>query len=228
MCFFFSLIQTFDVYEFCTDALQKKLRTNREQESRRFDVKFAVSQDIKIASVSLAEVSVPVEDTAPVAVSSAGEGSASVTSTMIVDGDVDDEDEDAILQAALAMSVGQDSSLPPLPPSPLVASASVASPEVASASSAVSVVEPEFIGSALPTGFTGLYELHSIVSHKGRGADSGHYIGWVRQSPGSQFWWKYDDDKVSEVDTEEILNLKGGGDRDLVYLVFYRFKEPRN
>ena len=50
--------------------------------------------------------------------------------------------------------------------------------------------------------------------------------GWVRQHPGSNYWWKYDDDVVTEVDHEEIMRLKGGGDKDMTYLVFYRYKPP--
>lgn len=73
--------------------------------------------------------------------------------------------------------------------------------------------------------FTGEYELMGVVTHKGRSADSGHYIGWVRQGPGSDYWWRYDDDIVTEVATAEILNLKGGGDWHTAYLNFYRFKE---
>jgi ubiquitin carboxyl-terminal hydrolase 14 len=76
----------------------------------------------------------------------------------------------------------------------------------------------------LPRNFTGNYELHSLVTHKGRSTDSGHYIGWTRQSPGSDAWWKYDDDKVTEATTADIMQLKGGGDRDMIYLVFYRAK----
>lgn len=89
------------------------------------------------------------------------------------------------------------------------------------------VAAPSFvsIGDGLPEGFSGLYELHGIVSHKGRSADSGHYIGWVRQAPGSDMWWCYDDAKVTEVRTDSILLLKGGGDRDMAYLTFYRFKD---
>ena len=68
--------------------------------------------------------------------------------------------------------------------------------------------------------------MHSIVTHKGQSADSGHYIGWVRQAENPNFWWKYDDDEVTEVDTEEIMRLKGGGDKDMTYMVFYRYKMP--
>jgi ubiquitin carboxyl-terminal hydrolase 14 len=81
------------------------------------------------------------------------------------------------------------------------------------------------VGHHLPAGFTGLYELHGLVTHKGRSADSGHYIGWVRQGLGSSLWWCFNDNKVTEVRTEDVLALKGGGDRDMAYLVFYRCKE---
>mmetsp|Transcript_6317 Transcript_6317/g.5652 ORF Transcript_6317/g.5652 Transcript_6317/m.5652 type:complete len:517 (-) Transcript_6317:495-2045(-) len=80
-------------------------------------------------------------------------------------------------------------------------------------------------GDNLPANFTGLYEIESIVSHKGRSSDSGHYIGWVRQGPGSDLWWKYDDDKVSQVHTVDIMKLKGGGDHDMSYLAFYRYRD---
>lgn len=73
--------------------------------------------------------------------------------------------------------------------------------------------------------FSGQYELMGVVTHKGRSADSGHYMSWVRQHPGSNFWWKFDDEKVSEVTTSEILDLKGGADWHIAYLNIYRFKE---
>lgn len=73
------------------------------------------------------------------------------------------------------------------------------------------------------TAETGLYELIGIVTHKGRSADSGHYMAYVRQS-NSNGWWLFDDDKVSETTTEDVLKLKGGGDRDMAYLCFYRKK----
>ena len=66
-------------------------------------------------------------------------------------------------------------------------------------------------GPGLPPDFTGKYELFGVVTHKGREADGGHYIGWVREEPGSDSWLKYDDDVVSPVKTEDIMALKGGG-----------------
>lgn len=124
-----------------------------------------------------------------------GQASASAASAPVPeDLMVTDEDEAAALQEALKMSLGED-------------------------------VTPSILErSGLPSGFTGSYELHSLVTHKGRSADSGHYIGWTRQGEGSNMWWKFDDDKVSEVSTDDIFKLKGGGDWDMAYLAFYRFK----
>jgi ubiquitin carboxyl-terminal hydrolase 14 len=93
---------------------------------------------------------------------------------------------------------------------------------------AAAVAEPVSdydFGEGIPPSFKGQYELMGVVTHKGRSADSGHYIGWVRKEAGSSQWWKYDDDVVSEVTTADILNLKGGGDWHTAYLNFYRFKE---
>lgn len=108
----------------------------------------------------------------------------------------------------------------------------------------------------------GLYTLVGVVSHRGRDADSGHYVSWVRQDALSEAavfaassgnpaaiaraaqqaaeasalagsmeraeraehakWWLFDDDRVSEVTAQQILDLKGGGDWHTGYLLFYR------
>lgn len=75
----------------------------------------------------------------------------------------------------------------------------------------------------LPAGFQGIYELHAIVTHQGRSADSGHYLAYARDAPGSSLWWRFDDAKVTEVKVEDVLKLCGG-DRDVAYLCFYRMK----
>jgi ubiquitin carboxyl-terminal hydrolase 14 len=67
---------------------------------------------------------------------------------------------------------------------------------------------------------TGNYQLVAVVTHKGRSADGGHYVGWVHKS--GDDWYQYDDDIVSYVKTEDILNLKGGGDWHTAYLCIYR------
>jgi ubiquitin carboxyl-terminal hydrolase 14 len=80
------------------------------------------------------------------------------------------------------------------------------------------------IGYDLPESFRGIYELSAIVTHKGRSADSGHYMGWIRQS--GDKWLVFDDDDVSESTTEYVTaTLKGGGDDHMAYLLFYRALE---
>ncbi|RHY29950.1 hypothetical protein DYB32_004736 [Aphanomyces invadans] len=66
-------------------------------------------------------------------------------------------------------------------------------------------------GIGLPLNFQGNYELYAVVTHKGRSADSGHYIGWARVQGGTHA-------------SEDIQKLKGGGDWHMAYLTFYRAK----
>ncbi|GLD93862.1 hypothetical protein PINS_up002467 [Pythium insidiosum] len=77
-------------------------------------------------------------------------------------------------------------------------------------------------GIGLPADFQGNYELYAILTHKGRSADSGHYMAWVRHK--GDDWFCYDDDDVSPCKTEDIQKLKGGGDWHMAYLAFYRAK----
>ena len=72
---------------------------------------------------------------------------------------------------------------------------------------------------------TGNYELIAVVTHKGRSADGGHYVGWVHQSGDN--WLCFDDDIVTSVKTDEILQLKGGGDWHTAYLTIYRKLETK-
>jgi len=71
---------------------------------------------------------------------------------------------------------------------------------------------------------SGLYELSAVLTHKGRMADSGHYVAWVKQQ--DDIWLKFDDDKVNVVNDEEIKKLsgKGGGDWHMAYLCLYQSK----
>ena len=68
-------------------------------------------------------------------------------------------------------------------------------------------------GPGLPAEFQGNYELFAIVTHKGRSADGGHYVSFVRQD--SKQWLVFDDETVSETTTEHVMNLKGGGDEHM-------------
>eukprot|EP00750_Incisomonas_marina_P012077 INCI16545.2.p1 GENE.INCI16545.2~~INCI16545.2.p1 ORF type:complete len:603 (+),score=144.71 INCI16545.2:583-2391(+) len=89
------------------------------------------------------------------------------------------------------------------------------------------VARGEDIGIGLPDNFRGNYELHAIVTHKGRSADGGHYMGWVRRegSPDGEDWICFDDDRVDPCGLHNILDLNGGGDRDMAYLCFYKYRD---
>jgi ubiquitin carboxyl-terminal hydrolase 14 len=69
---------------------------------------------------------------------------------------------------------------------------------------------------------TGLYELRGVITHQGASADSGHYTSFVKKAGRKDpvtgklkeedgKWWWFNDDKVSEVDTDRIQTLSGGG-----------------
>ena len=67
---------------------------------------------------------------------------------------------------------------------------------------------------------TGRYQLISVLTHQGRSSESGHYIGWVHKKDDK--WLKYDDSEVSMVSTNEVLELKGGGDWHMAYICFFK------
>jgi len=71
----------------------------------------------------------------------------------------------------------------------------------------------------------GLYELTAVLTHIGQSADSGHYVAWVRKQ--GDEWFKFDDDKVTPVSSEEIKKLVGGGDWHIAYICIYRSKTPK-
>ena len=97
--------------------------------------------------------------------------------------------------------------------------------------------EETLIGKGLPPKFQGKYELFAVVTHKGRDADGGHYMGWVKAEHQGETakiqesdednadWFVFDDDEVSPCKTEDVLKLKGGGDWHMSYLNFYRAKK---
>jgi len=72
---------------------------------------------------------------------------------------------------------------------------------------------------------TGNFELAAVVTHKGRSADGGHYIGWVHQQ--GDTWAQFDDDIVTTIKTDDILSLRGGGDWHTAYLCIYRKLETK-
>merc|ERR1711871_1414887 len=81
-------------------------------------------------------------------------------------------------------------------------------------------MDVEFDSGVAPADTTGYYQLFGVVTHKGRDADAGHYIGWVHEK--GEDWAKYDDEKVSPCKEDEILALCGGGDWHTAYMCYYK------
>ncbi|GAV80267.1 ubiquitin domain-containing protein/UCH domain-containing protein [Cephalotus follicularis] len=67
---------------------------------------------------------------------------------------------------------------------------------------------------------TGIYDLVAVLTHKGRSADSGHYVGWVKQESGK--WIEYDDENPIPQREEDITKLSGGGDWHMAYICMYK------
>lgn len=178
-----SFAETFDVYDFCTESLQERLKLNRLKKNRREEELLELKR------------------------------------RKVLEGDAADEVGPTVEMEVIAEGTSESPTL--------TGSADVGPPPPAVSVSEqdISIPLQSDFSTGLSGDFIGEYELMGVVTHKGRSADSGHYIGWVRQNPGSDYWWRYDDDVVTEVLTTEILNLKGGGDWHTAYLNFYVAKE---
>ncbi|RDX80843.1 Ubiquitin carboxyl-terminal hydrolase 6, partial [Mucuna pruriens] len=70
------------------------------------------------------------------------------------------------------------------------------------------------------TQMTGIYDLVAVLTHKGRSADSGHYVGWVKQENGK--WIEFDDDNPKPKIEDDITRLSGGGDWHMAYIILYK------
>jgi len=71
---------------------------------------------------------------------------------------------------------------------------------------------------------TGYYELFGLITHKGRDAESGHYVAWVKEKDDQ--WLCFDDETVKPCKDEDIKQLtgRGGADWHMAYICFYRTK----
>ncbi|XP_022889503.1 ubiquitin carboxyl-terminal hydrolase 6-like [Olea europaea var. sylvestris] len=67
---------------------------------------------------------------------------------------------------------------------------------------------------------TGIYDLVAVLTHKGRSADSGHYVAWVKQENGK--WIQFDDDNPIPQREDDITRLSGGGDWHMAYICMYK------
>jgi len=191
-----------DIYDFCSEEVQKVLRVARERASKEDEERIAKKLKGEEEKESAESMDTSSDDAKkPI-------------------GTDDDDDEEAIaLKAALAMSVQVDLG-------------------------GNDQVEEELapVGPGLPKDFQGQYEIFAVVTHKGRDADGGHYMGWVKDDrprvkgaaekekigdtdEEDDDWFVFDDDGVSPCKTEDVLKLKGGGDWHMSYLNFYRAKK---
>ena len=59
-----------------------------------------------------------------------------------------------------------------------------------------------------------------ILTHKGRSADSGHYVAWVKHEDSQ--WIQYDDEDLIPTKEEEVMQLNGGGDWHMAYLLLFK------
>ncbi|XXQ33962.1 ubiquitinyl hydrolase 1 [Plasmodiophora brassicae] len=83
------------------------------------------------------------------------------------------------------------------------------------------VVVAERVPNPLTDKASGMYELFALITHKGRAADAGHYIGWARSKNKGE-WYQYDDDVVTKQTDDDIQKLFGGGDWHMAYVCFFR------
>lgn len=89
-------------------------------------------------------------------------------------------------------------------------------PDSTASGSEVTAFDPKaYIGS-----LTGRYELIGVLTHKGRSADSGHYVSWTKKEDGQ--WIQFDDEEMIPRKDEEVLALSGGGDWHMAYLLLYK------
>jgi ubiquitin carboxyl-terminal hydrolase 14 len=75
---------------------------------------------------------------------------------------------------------------------------------------------------------TGSYDLMSVVTHAGRSADGGHYVGWwlSERADGKKVkedkWLLFDDDKVTEKLDREVDLAGGRMDAQIAYFCLYK------
>ncbi|KAL8466102.1 hypothetical protein ACS0TY_035277 [Phlomoides rotata] len=70
---------------------------------------------------------------------------------------------------------------------------------------------------------TGIYDLVAVLTHKGRSADSGQYVAWVKQENGK--WILFDDENLVLQREDDITRLSGGGDWHMAYICMYKARD---
>ncbi|CAM9673717.1 unnamed protein product [Heterosigma akashiwo] len=217
-----------DTFEFCSDRLKATLGVHRDRDSDEMLAKAKGEGNAAAAAAGGGEEEEKEGGGAAKAAAAAGDGddAASAVSASAMEVELPEgasEEEREALEASgwrCPCSRGgvahEAATFPPPPPSRR------------RRRRVVSAVAAGAAGPGLPGDFRGNYELFGVVTHKGREADGGHYMGWVKQEGGrgdpSDKWFVFDDADVSETTEEEVMKLKGGGDWHMAYLTFYRYK----
>ncbi|SCU78937.1 LAMI_0A06612g1_1 [Lachancea mirantina] len=67
-----------------------------------------------------------------------------------------------------------------------------------------------------------VYDLIGVVTHQGANSESGHYQSFIRDENDENKWYKFNDDKISEVEKEKIESLAGGGESDSALILIYK------
>ncbi|KAL2020498.1 hypothetical protein VTK56DRAFT_8383 [Thermocarpiscus australiensis] len=94
------------------------------------------------------------------------------------------------------------------------------------------LIDPE-LRKDLGANQSGLYELRAVVTHQGASADSGHYTAYVKKTAprdpvtgkvGEEDgkWWWFNDDRVTEVTSDKIDALAGGGESHSALILLYK------
>ncbi|KAF8820497.1 ubiquitin carboxyl-terminal hydrolase, partial [Cardiosporidium cionae] len=109
--------------------------------------------------------------------------------------------------------------MPPVESASQVSSVETA-PIVPPVETAPIVPQEDTVSTPLMEIHDGKYELCSIVTHKGRTAERGHYVAWVKKD--EDMWYMFDDENVT-VQKWSSLDLNGGrSDYHIAYLCMYK------
>jgi len=187
-----SFPETLDVYDFCSDKLRDIMKINREEDVK--DILSKPKDNTTATSEEKNENNMDIEGPTTSSTSSSNNPTSSSSTT-----NEEQKPKEGVESEEEKKALDEALSM-----------------SLATATSNLSSL------GGVPDTAKGNYELYGVVTHKGRDAESGHYMGWVRQN--GDDWLVFDDAEVSECKTEDIMKLSGGGDWHMAYLTFYRFK----
>lgn len=214
-----------DVYELCSDSLKEKLKVVRtalkNEEDKRMGLGKAVFDKVEVKETAAARAA---KEAAALKALDGGNmlspGGTTTDTTGTTDMELVPEGDEASTAAKRpradeegggAAAAGADGE----------GGAVAMEPEQEEESP---VIKPP-ADAELPENVTGCYELCAILTHKGPGADGGHYVAFVRHS--EDVWCCFDDDTVTECRGSELPRKVDGGTahNHMAYMLLYRTKD---